>query len=112
MVRWGTYADCWEHEVNKDKRPKNWKKKEDMEVGVSNIKVLLRCTKTSAIKYETDKVLFEIDMCNPALKKLDEISVPSNSHNESKSNMGNTNMEGIKKDGLAGKKVQVGWNVV
>ena len=36
----------WEHEVNKDKRPKNWKKKENAEVGASNIKVLLGSTKT------------------------------------------------------------------
>ena len=34
-------AHCWEHEANKDKRPKNWKKKEDKEVGASYVEVLL-----------------------------------------------------------------------
>ena len=33
-------ANCWEHEANKDKRPKSWKKKEEKEVGASNIEVL------------------------------------------------------------------------
>ena len=45
-------ANGWKHKANKDKRPKNWKKKEDKEVGASNIEVLFGCTKTSAIEYE------------------------------------------------------------
>ena len=34
-------TNCWEHEANIDKRPKNWKKKEEKEVGASNFEVLL-----------------------------------------------------------------------
>ena len=44
-------------------------------------------------------------------QKLDEIPVPSNPPNGRENNMGNINIEEIKKDGLAGEKVQVGLNV-
>ena len=52
----------WEFKANKDKRPKNWKKKEEKEVGVLNLEVLLGCTKASAIEYKNSDVLFKIDM--------------------------------------------------
>ena len=48
--------------MNKNKRPKNWKKKDNKEVGASNVEVLLGYTKTSATEYETVKVLFKIDL--------------------------------------------------
>ena len=48
----------WEHEANNNKRPKNWKKKEEKEVGASNIGIMLGCTETSAINYENSDVLF------------------------------------------------------
>ena len=97
-------ANCWEHKINEDKRPKNWKKKENSEVGASNIKVPWRCTKTSAIIYETDKVLFKIDPWELALQKLDKIPVPSNPTDDSKNNMGNIIIEENKEDGLGGDK--------
>ena len=62
------------------------------------------CTKTSAIKYETDKVLFKIYLWELAGPKLDEISGPNNQPNDSENNMGNINIEDIKEDGLPGKK--------
>ena len=55
-------ANCLEHEVIKDQRPQNWKKKEDMEEEASNVEVLLGCIETSAIKSKTDKVLFETEL--------------------------------------------------
>ena len=70
------------------------------------------CTKTSAIEYEADKVLLEIDPWHFALQKLDKIPVPSNPPGDSKNNMGNINVKEIKQDGLAGKKVQMGPNVI
>ena len=48
-------TNCWEHGANKDKRLKNWKKKDDKEVGASNIEILLGCTKAGAIEYENGK---------------------------------------------------------
>ena len=86
------------------KRPKNWKKKEDKEAGASNIEVLLGCVKTSVIKYEADEVLFEIDLWELALQKLDKIPLPSNPPDDSENNMGSINIEEIKEDGLAAKK--------
>ena len=68
------------------------------------IEVLLGFTKTSAIKYETDKVLFKIDLWELLLQKLDEIPVPSNPPEDGKNNMGNINVEKINDDDLAGKK--------
>ena len=53
--------------------------------------------KTSAIKYETDKVLFKIDLWELALQGLEKISVPSNPPNDSKNNNGNINIEKTKK---------------
>ena len=53
-------ANYWEHEANKDKRPKNGNKKKEKEVGASDIEVLLCCAKTSVIEYENGKVLLEI----------------------------------------------------
>ena len=88
-----SFANCWEHEVNKDKRPKNWKKKEDMEVGTSNFEVLLGCLETSAIKSETDEVLFKTDPWELALKKLNEILVPNNTPIDNENDISNTNME-------------------
>ena len=75
-----------------------------MEVEASNIEVLLGCPKPGAIKYETDNYLFETDLWKLSPEKLDEILVPRNPSNDSKNNMGNTNMEEIKINGLAGKK--------
>ena len=34
-------ANCWELKANKNKRPMNWKKKEEKEVRASNVEVLL-----------------------------------------------------------------------
>ena len=70
----------------------------------TNIEVMLGCTKTSAIKYETDKALFEIDLLVLVLQKLNKILVPNNPPDDGKNIMCNINMEEIKKDGLAGKK--------
>ena len=53
-------ASCWELEAKKDKRQKNWKKKEGKEEGALDKEVLLGCTKVSVIKYKKRKVLFEI----------------------------------------------------
>ena len=53
------------------------------------------CIKTSAIKSK---------LTSFCLKLIYEILVPSNPLNYGKSIVGNTNMEEIKKDGLAGKK--------
>ena len=105
-------ANYWEHEAYKDKRSKNWKKKEYKEVGASNVEILLGCMKTCAIKYETDNVLFEVDLWKLAILKIDKIPIPSNSPDDSKNNEGNINIEEIKEDDLAGAKVQVGLNVV
>ena len=92
-----TAASCWELEDNEDKRPKNGKKKEEKEVGASNIEVLLGCTKTSAIKYEVDKVLFKINLWELTLQKLKEILIPSNPCDDNKNGMGNINVEENKK---------------
>ena len=76
-----------------------------MEAGASNIEVLLRCTKTSMIKSETKKVLLEIDLWELALKKLDEMLVPSERcSNDLPNENGNSteNKEKTKKDNLAG----------
>ena len=70
------------------------------------------CTETNVIRTETDKVLFKIDVWELMLQKLDEIPIPSNPSNDGESNMGNTHMEEVKKEGLAGKKVQEGPNLV
>ena len=86
----------------------NWKKKEDKEVEATNVEVLLGCTKTSAIEYETDEALFEFDLWELALQKLNEVLVPSNPPDESKHNKGNTNKEKIKEVGLAGEKASSG----
>ena len=80
------------------------KKKEDMEVGASNIEVLLGCTEASTIESETDEVLFETDLWKFALKKLEEIPVPRNPPNDNGNVVDNTNKKQIKKDGLADKK--------
>ena len=82
VVRLGT-NHCWEHEANKNKRPKNWEKKEDAEVGASSIKVLWICTRTSAIIYETDNILFKVNLWELALQKLDKIPVPNNPTDDS-----------------------------
>ena len=95
--------NCWEHEANKDRRPKNWKKKEDKEERASNIEVPYGCTKTIMIEYENSKVLFEIELWELVLQKLDEIPVPSNPPDDNKNDMGNINMEENKKDGLDGE---------
>ena len=97
-------ANCCEHEANKDKRPKNWKEKEDKEVGASNIEVLLGCTKRITIKCETEKILFEIDLSELALQKLDKIPVPNNPPDENENNMGNINIEEAKEGGVDGEK--------
>ena len=60
------------------------------------------CTETSAIKYETDKFLFEIFLCEHAL--LYKIPVPSNPPDDNENSMGNIIMEETKEDGLDGKK--------
>ena len=82
-----------EHEANNDKSPKNWKKKEEKEVGASNLEVLLGCTKISTIKYETNEALFKIDLWELALQKLDKIPVLSNPLNDNKNTMGNIYIE-------------------
>ena len=105
-------ANCWDHEANKDKRPKNWKKKKDKEIGASNVEVLLGCTKTSAIEYETDEVLLKIDMWELALQKFDKIPISSNPPDDNKNDMGHINIERTKEDGLDGKKCSSGPNVV
>ena len=105
-------ANCLEHEANMANRPKNWKKKEDKKVGGSNIGILLGCTKTSAIEYEADEVLFKIDLWELVLKKLDKIPVPSNPPDDNENNMGNVNIEKPKKMVSMVKKVQVGPNTV
>ena len=97
-------SNCWEHEANKDERPKNWKKKEEKEVEASNIEILLGCTKTSTVKYENGEVLFENDLWELALQKLDKIPVPSNPPDDNKNNMGNIIMEETKENGLDGEK--------
>ena len=76
------------------RRPKNWKKKGKKEVGASNVEVLLLCTKTRLIKYENCEVLFEIDLLELALQKLEEILVPSNPPDDNKNGMGNENSTG------------------
>ena len=91
-------ANCWKLEANKDKRLKNWEKKEEKEVGASNIEVLLECTKASTIDYTSSEPLFEIDLCEIALQKLEEIPIPSNPLDDNKNGMGNINMEESKKD--------------
>ena len=58
----------------------------------------------SAIESETYKVLFKTDLLELVLKKLEEIPVLNNPANDCKNIMGNTNMEEIKKDGLAVEK--------
>ena len=60
------------------------------------------CTKTSTIKYESNEVLFEIDLWELVLNKLDGIPIPSNSPDNNKSNMGNINMKDTKEDDLDG----------
>ena len=30
-------TNCWEHDANRDKKPKNWKTKEEKEVGALNV---------------------------------------------------------------------------
>ena len=97
-------ANCWKHEENKDKGPKNWKRKEDKEVGAPNIEVFLGCANMHAIDYETDKVVFKLKMWELELQKLDKIPKPSNPHDDSKHIKGNTNVEEIKEDSLAGEK--------
>ena len=84
---------CWELEANKDKRPKNWQKKEEKEVGASNIEVLLGCTKASTIKYKNSEVLFKIDLWEFVLQKLEEISIPNNPPEDNEMGTGNSNME-------------------
>ena len=88
-------ANFWGHEANKDKRRKNWKKKEDKEVRDSNVEVLLGCAKTNTIEYETVKVLFEINLWEFVLQKLYKRLVPNNPPDD---------REEIKEDGLAGEK--------
>ena len=68
------------------------------------MKVLLVCTKTSAIEYNNDKVLFKIELWELALQKCDEIQVPSNPPDIKENNISNINAEETKEDGLAGKK--------
>ena len=65
---------------------------------------MLGCTKTSAIQYEISEVLFEIDLWELALQKLDKILVHSNPPDDNKNNMGNINVEKTKEDGLDGEK--------
>ena len=91
-------VNCWELKAYKDKRPKNWKKKEEKEVEALSIEVLLGCNKASAIEYKNSKVLFEIDLWELALQKLKEILVPINQPNDSKNGTSNINMEDNKKD--------------
>ena len=62
-------TNCWKHETNKDKRPKNWKKKEKKEVGALKIEVLLGSTKASTIKYENSEVLFKNDLWELVLQR-------------------------------------------
>ena len=78
-------------------------KKEVKEVGASNVEVPLGCTKTSTIDYENTKVLFEIDLCELALQKLEEIPVSGNVPEDNKNGKGNINMEESKKNGLDGE---------
>ena len=54
-------------------------------------------------KYENSKVLFEIDLWELVLQKLQEIPVPNNPPDDNKNSMGNINMEENKKDGLDGE---------
>ena len=97
-------GNCWGHEANKGKRPKNWKKKEDKEEGASNVEVLLGCTEASAIEYKTEEAIFKIDLWELVLQKLDKILVPSSPPDDNKNNMGNINKEKTKEDSLAGEK--------
>ena len=53
---------------------------------------------------KTDEVLFEIDMWELALNKLDKIPISSNLPDDSKNNMGNINIGKTKEDGLDGEK--------
>ena len=69
--------------------------------GAPSTEVPSGCTKTSAIKCETDEVLFKIDLWELALQKLDEIPVPSSSTDD---NMGNINIGETKEDCLDGEK--------
>ena len=70
----------------------------------SHIQVLLGCNKTCAIKFETGKVLLEIDLWELDLQKLDKIPVSSNPPDDNKNDMGNINIKETKEDGLDGKK--------
>ena len=62
-----------------------------------NIEVLLGCTKASTIEYKSRKVLFEIDLRELELQKLNEIPVPSNPSDDNRKGMGNINMEEMEK---------------
>ena len=75
-----------------------------MAVGTSNAEVLLGCTEANAIESETDEVLFETDLWNLVLKKLDGIPIPSNPPDDNGNDIGNNNKKESKKDGLVHKK--------
>ena len=77
-------ANCWELKANKDMRPKNWKKKEEKEVGALNIEVLFGCIEGSVIEYKNSEVLFEVDLWEIALQKLEEILVLNNPPDDNK----------------------------
>ena len=96
-------TNCWEHEVNKDNRANNWKKKEEKDERALNVEVLFGCTEICVIEYENGEVLFKIDLWELVPQKLDKILVPSNPHDDNKNNMGNIKMEETKEDGLDGK---------
>ena len=84
------------------------KKKKENKLGALDIEVLLWCTETITIECESSNVMIEIDLWDDVLQKLDEIPLPSNPCDNNKNNMGNTNMEDTKKDGLDGENSTVG----